>query len=301
MSRAPHLVQYQGSKRIIAPEILKLFPNHITRIIEPFAGTCAISILAALEEKAGKFILNDINEPLMKLMERCVNNPMDLANEYDDIWQKQFCEETNNINHFYAIRDQFNSGMQDPARMLFLLARVVKGSIRYNSQGIMNQSCDKRRYGTKPEIIRNNALKISALLKDKVQFLSLDYKEILDLAVPGDLIYLDPPYQGTSNNEHSHDKRYIKGLEFDEFVSELEQLNKRGISYIVSYDGMTGEKKIGKILPHKLGLIHFYINAGISTQSTLNGKREVTYESVYLSNDLEKKESESVQLTLNLA
>lgn len=54
--------------------------------------------------------------------------------------------------------------------MLFLLARVVKGAVRYNSNGELNQSCDKRRYGTKPNVIANNALAISGLLKIRHHF-----------------------------------------------------------------------------------------------------------------------------------
>lgn len=42
--------------------------------------------------------------------------------------------------------------------------------MRYNSNGELNQSCDKRRYGTKPNVIANNALAISGLLKDKASF-----------------------------------------------------------------------------------------------------------------------------------
>ena len=51
MATIPHLMQYQGSKRIIAPKILKYFPNNINRLIEPFAGTCSISILTAYEKR----------------------------------------------------------------------------------------------------------------------------------------------------------------------------------------------------------------------------------------------------------
>ena len=52
--KVPHLVQYQGSKRIIAPEIIKFFPDKINRLIEPFSGACAISILAAAEHKCNQ-------------------------------------------------------------------------------------------------------------------------------------------------------------------------------------------------------------------------------------------------------
>lgn len=38
MRKTPHLVQYQGSKRIIAPEIVKFFPPSFDRLIEPFSA-----------------------------------------------------------------------------------------------------------------------------------------------------------------------------------------------------------------------------------------------------------------------
>lgn len=290
MSKVPHLVQYQGSKRNLAPEIISYFPDSIHRLIEPFSGTCAVSILAALTGKAHSFLLNDINTPLIHLMEMCVQNPIELSKRYEEIWKHQFDEGQNNIDYFYKIRDDFNQGFQDPARMLFLLARVVKGAVRYNSQGLMNQSCDKRRFGTKPDLIRKNAVQISALLNKKSHFSSMDYKEILSLAKPGDFIYMDPPYQGTSHSANSSgnvpNHRYIQGVDFNEFVQELEKLNERGIDFIVSYDGQTGDKKIGRTLPAFLNLTHIYINAGTSAQSTLNGKKETTYESLYLSKNI---------------
>ena len=88
--KIPHLVQYQGSKRIIAPEIVKFFPTSFDRLIEPFAGTCAITILAAAQGLCNEFWINDINEPLVNLMEECINNPLKLIDEYENIWNGQF-------------------------------------------------------------------------------------------------------------------------------------------------------------------------------------------------------------------
>lgn len=296
--KTPHLVQYQGSKRIIAPEIVKYFPVSFDRLIEPFAGTCAITILAAVQGLCDEFWINDINKPLIDLMEECINNPTKLIDAYEDIWSGQFNEGENNIDYFYKVRGEFNKGKKDSARMLFLLARVVKGAVRYNSNGELNQSCDKRRYGTKPSIIANNAMAISNLLKDKTAFSNLDYKDVLSKAKKGDLIYMDPPYQGTSKQDCTRDNRYIQGVEFDEFVEQLKKLNDRGIDYIVSYDGKTGDRVIGKTLPKSLGLTHVYINAGISAQATLNGKSRITYESLYASKNLIKQQEKYEQMEL---
>ena len=299
--KTPHLVQYQGSKRNIAPEIVKFFQTTNDRLIEPFAGTFALTILSAAQGLCDEFWINDINQPLVNLMEECINNPLKLIDEYENIWNGQFDEGEYNIDYFYKIREEFNKGKKDSARMLFLLARVVKGAVRYNSNGELNQSCDKRRYGTKPNVIANNALAISGLLKDKASFSNLDYKDVLSRAQKGDLVYMDPPYQGTSKRDNTRDNRYIQGVEFDEFVEQLRELNDRDIDYIVSYDGKTGDKFIGKTLPKSLELTHVYINAGLSTQATLNGKNEITYESLYASKNLIKRQEKYEQMKLCFA
>ena len=301
MSTVPHLVQYQGSKRLIADDILKHIPEGTSRIIEPFSGTCAVSILAAHTKKCSSFWLNDINKPLIEMIEACVNDPEKLAEDYARVWEKQFEEGQNNVDYFFSVRDDFNSGSQDAARMLFLLARVVKGAVRYNAHGQMNQSCDKRRFGTKPTVVKKNAHSISKLLKGKTVFSSVDYKDVLKMAQPGDLVYMDPPYQGTSNKDTTRDNRYIQGVDFDEFVEALSDLNARGVDYIVSYDGMTGDRQIGSMLPAHLNLTHIYINAGLSAQSILNGKKEITLESLYLSPNLRVQEDDFTQLKFDLA
>jgi len=293
----PHLVQYQGSKRNIAGDVIQHFPKKIGRLIEPFCGTAAISIAAAQRGLTDRFILNDINKPLVQLLKMCINSPENLINEYSNIWQQQFDSSVDHISYFYKVRDEFNSS-QDPALFLFLLARVVKGAVRYNNKGQMNQSCDKRRYGTKPAQIARNVNAISSLLKGKVEFYCADYKEVLQLAELGDLVYMDPPYQGTSE---TRDNRYYDGIAYEEFVMELSKLNSRGIDYIISYDGSTGEKKHGKDLPNDLNLTHLFINAGGSAQATLLGRKETTYESLYLSDKIQPGTiTESLQLDLLL-
>lgn len=300
MSNTPHLVQYQGSKRIIAKEIVKYIPPNTDRLIEPFAGTCAVSILAAKEQRAKRFVLNDINEPLIQMMEACVEDPRSLYEKYKTIWLGQFEDGETSVEYFYKIRDQFNAGDRSVEKMLFLLARVVKGAVRYSSRGEMNQSCDKRRHGTKPETILLNASRISLLLKGKASFYCKDYREILAMAQPGDVVYMDPPYQGTSNADFPRDNRYIQGVDYSEFVEALYELNERHIDYIVSYDGMTGDHKIGLDLPQDLNLSHLYINAGVSAQSVLIGKKATTYESLYLSPNIHEHGAQYYQISLDL-
>lgn len=286
MSLVPHLVQYQGSKRSLAPTIAQYFPGQFHRLIEPFSGTGAMSIYSAFNGLCEEFVLNDINKQITSLLEACIDSPDNLAENYQVIWNKQFAAGENSVDYYYKMRDLFNQKKEvpDPALTLFILARVAKGAIRYNQNGEMNQICDRRRQGTKPETIKKNADAISALLKGHTQVFNLDYNEILSMATTEDVVYMDPPYQGVARGLSS---RYVKGVEFSDFVDALRRLNERNIRYIVSYDGQNDDGKFGQDLPEFLNLKHILINAGRSAQGNLNGKAITTYESLYISSNIE--------------
>lgn len=63
----PHIVQYQGSKRNLAPQILQYIPKRFNRLIEPFAGMAAITIAVSMQKRARSYLLNDLNEPLINV------------------------------------------------------------------------------------------------------------------------------------------------------------------------------------------------------------------------------------------
>ena len=281
MANLPHFIQYQGSKRKLAKHILQFFPKKFNRLVEPFAGTAAISVATSASQITQSFWLNDLNHPLIKLLELAVEKPDEIADFYLELWNQQHPD---SVDHYFEVRSKFNE-TNDPKLLLYLLARCVKGSVRYNSEGLFNQSPDKRRKGTRPETMRKNIVGVSSLLKSKCKFTNLDYREVLEQIQEDDFIYMDPPYQGVCGNR---DSRYLSGIDFDDFVLALEQLNRKGSAFIISYDGKLGDKAFGKVLPKRLNLEKIEIEVGRSSQSTLLGKAENTIESLYLSPSLSK-------------
>ena len=280
----PHIVQYQGSKRNLAPKILQYMPRKFNRLIEPFAGMAAITIAVAKQNREKKYIVNDLNEPLIRILNEAIETPDLLIDSYSKVWNEQFLYPEGSVAHFYKVREDFNKGNKCAANMLYLLARCVKGSVRYSSNGMFNQSPDKRRNGTSPKNVASNVSSISSFLKGHVEFMSKDYREVLQIAKPGDIIYMDPPYQGVCTKR---DSRYFSGIVFSEFVEAIEKLNQKGIDYIISYDGSCGEKQYGTDLPEHLGLKKILLKAGFSSQSILLGKKELTYEALYISRNLQ--------------
>ncbi|OKH40738.1 DNA adenine methylase [Calothrix sp. HK-06] len=279
MANQPHPIQYQGSKRGIASTILNFLPKKIERLVEPFAGTAAMSVAASAQRVSQQYWINDLNKPLIQLLELIIEHPYDVVDGYSQVWNEQIGD---SIKHYYQIRDKFNTS-NDPILFLYLLARCVKGAVRYNNEGLFNQSPDKRRKGTQPEKMFKNIEGVSKLLKGKCVFTSFDYKEVLSQVKSTDFVYMDPPYQGVCGNK---DSRYYSGINFDGFVSSLEELNRKDILFAVSYDGKRGNKTFGQNLPKNLNLKRVEIQVGRSSQATLLGKQEITIESLYLSNPL---------------
>ena len=293
----PHIVQYQGSKRILAPQILQYMPRHFGRLVEPFAGMAAISIASSRQGRAASFFINDLNQPLVSILETAIEHPKKLVEQYTAVWNEQFTFEGGSVNHYYKVRDDFNHGNQSAANMLYLLARCVKGSVRYGSNGLFNQSPDKRRNGTSPEKLRQNVTAISYYMKGITRFSSMDYREVLEETRPGDVVYMDPPYQGVSN---VRDSRYLAGINFDSFVEAIDQLNRRGIDFLISYDGLCGDKQYGAELPAELGLHKVLLNAGLSSQSLLLGKKETTFEALYVSQGLQSYMPQTTKMQYEL-
>jgi len=236
-------------------------------------------VAAAWTGRAKSFWLNDRHSALIGLWERILSDPEKLAADYATIWKQQLGREP---EYYNEIRREFNR-THKPELLLFLLARCVKAAIRYNRQGEFNNSPDHRRKGMRPETMAENIRLVSQALGPGTRLTNLDYKNVLGQVRAGDLVYMDPPYQGVCKDR---DSRYVEGIGYDEFVSELEKLTARSVPFIVSYDGRTGENTYGKKLPDHLHLMHAEILVGRSTQATLLGRNHSTYESLYVSQEV---------------
>ena len=274
-----HPIPYQGSKRRLAADILKYFPDQVGTLFEPFAGSGAVTLAAAAGDRAQRFMLSDSLAPLVEIWSEIIDQPTVLAQGYEQLWLAQGDDPK---AQFERVRAEFNRH-GGSARLLFLLARCVKNAVRFNASGAFNQSADHRRLGTRPERMAGRIVRAHQLLANRTTATTTDYASQLEQATTTDLVYLDPPYQGTST---ARDQRYHQILDRDRFITELEKLRQRSISLIVSYDGRTGSRVHGQPLPKELGLIRLELKAGRLTQGTLLGRNQQTVEALYVSPEL---------------
>jgi DNA adenine methylase len=282
----PQPFPLQGSKRLQVPIINRLLPLGCSRLIEPFCGSAAVSIGARYHQKVETAVISDSNLSLMTLWQNILTDPEDLANRYANIWAGQLESSLSNgkpdtRDYFNVVRDRYNNAGAEgePADFLFLLNKIVKAALRYSRSGRMNQSADGRRLGAKPSTVRTRLMATSAVLHGSSASCR-DYADAIAEASIDDVIYLDPPYQGTTETRN---KRYISGLSVDDFEEEVRRAVDRDLSLIISYDALKGKAIYGRPLDPTIGLLPLDIITGMSAQGTLLGRKQEAHETIYLS------------------
>ena len=275
MRGLPHPIPYQGSKRKLAPVIGRYLPESMKVFYEPFAGSAAMTVYAAYHRRAERFVVADSCAPMVALLRSIVEEPERTAARYRGVWEGQM---EGGHDFFNEIRRRYNEE-RDPVDLLYLICRCVKNAVRFNGQGCFTQSVDKRRLGMHPDKMLSAMTGVSSILRGRTEFRLGDWQETSADARPGDFVYMDPPYLGTSIGR---DKRYHRQIMREELVDGLEDLRRRNVPFALSYDGMTGGRAYGPPLPESLGLVRLLLHAGTSSQSTLSGRKEETVESLYV-------------------
>ncbi len=267
MSNFCPVIKWSGSKRSQSDTIVSFMPEKFNCYFEPFIG--GGSILYSLEPQNG--ICGDICEPLIGLWNQIKDSPNDLAASYEARWARL---QQDGYQVFNEIRSSFNQNHK-PEDLLFLSRTCVNGLIRFNSNGEFNNTFHHTRPGISPERLKKIIFDWSKKIST-ITFISGDYRETTRSAKSGDLIYLDPPYFHTKG-------RYYGAINFNEFVEYLEDLNKRDIKYVLSFDGIRGEEDYTVLLPRKLYKRHELIPSGNSSFKKVMDKENLkVYESLYL-------------------
>lgn len=262
------VIKWSGSKRTQAYNLVNLFPSY-ERYYDPFVG--GGSILYPIKGKLKSAICGDLCRSLIDLWKMIQKNPYYLIRSYRDNWNRL---QNENYLVYYEIRDRFNE-KQKPEDLFFLSRTCVNGLIRFNKDGKFNNSLHHTRKGIHPERVEKIILDWSDAVNG-VNFICGDYRKTTGAATADDFIYLDPPYFNTKG-------RYFGTIDYDEFIEFLEDLNKRKIKFVLSYDGMRGNRIYLKDLPKHLYKRHTFFDSGNSSfRKVMDKTCEAVKESVYL-------------------
>ncbi len=262
------VIKWSGSKRYVAPELSKYIGNE-NRYFEPFVGGGSMLPFRKIENA----IASDIITELINLWNLIKNEPNLVASEYEKRWNL-----LHSVGHevYYEIRDSFNL-TKNEHDFLFLTRTCASGLIRFNHNGEFNNSIHKNRPGINPKTFKGVVTKWSYFLQG-VTFQNTDYRTTLADAKANDFVFLDPPYGGTKD-------RYTKTeFNLNDFYNELERLNSIGTKWVLTFDGVAGNREYNYEVPRELYQHRIAMKTGNSPFTKLMKTNiDVVMESVYFS------------------
>ncbi|EJK3496453.1 DNA adenine methylase [Salmonella enterica] len=216
------ILKWAGNKTAIMPELIKHLPAG-SRLVEPFAGSCAVMMATDYPH----YLVADINPDLINLYKH-------IAFDCDKFISnaKGFFASTNSAESYYNIRQDFNHSADTTdfwkaVFFLYLNRHGYRGLCRYNLSGHFNVPYGNYKNPYFPE----SEIRAFAEKSQRATFICASYDETLALLQAGDVVYCDPPYDGTFSGYHTagftEDDQY-------HLASILERRSSEGHQVIVS-------------------------------------------------------------------
>lgn len=216
------ILKWAGNKTAIMPELIKHLPAG-SRLVEPFAGSCAVMMVTDYPH----YLVADINPDLINLYKKIALDCEAFISRAKNIFAI-----ANREVAYYNIRHEFNHSSEITDFMkavyfLYLNRHGYRGLCRYNQKGEYNNPYGHYKKPYFPE----NEIRTFAEKTKRATFICASFEETLSLLQAGDVVYCDPPYDGTFSGYHAagftEDDQY-------HLASILERRSSEGHPVIVS-------------------------------------------------------------------
>ena len=191
-TRQKPFLKWAGGKFRVLDEILHRLPPG-RRLVEPFAGSAAVSLNADFETK----LVADANADLINLYSSIKVNPDNFIVEASSLFTSHY----NTRDAFNLLRSEFNQSRDSFRRSIifvYLNRHAFNGLCRYNSKGQFNVPFGKYK---KPGFPLMEIEAFSESSQD-MQFVHQDFDTTMRQANVGDVIYCDPPYVPLSSTSN---------------------------------------------------------------------------------------------------
>lgn len=187
------ILKWAGNKTAIMPELKRHLPAG-PRLVEPFAGSCAVMMATDYPY----YLVADINPDLINLYQVIKDDVNSFIHLVERIFSKFTTEED-----YYKCRQFFNTVPLEPiekaAYFLFLNRHCYRGLCRYNQRGLFNVP-----YGNyKKPYLPVDEIRAFAEKAVRATSICASYDETLAMLQAGDVVYCDPPYDGTFSGYHT--------------------------------------------------------------------------------------------------
>lgn len=184
------ILKWAGSKVCIMEQLRPYLPK-TKRLVEPFAGSCAVMMNTDYEQ----YLIADVNNDLITMYQQIASDNIDevIRTAYG-LFELEAVEPG-----YYIERDFFNKSKHvlQPeyvaAYFIYLNRHCYNGLCRYNQKGGFNVPCGNYKKTYFPE----EEIRAFATKAHKADIKCQGWAATLLQTCAGDGIYCDPPYMGT--------------------------------------------------------------------------------------------------------
>jgi DNA adenine methylase len=264
-------MNYIGGKYKLLPQIEKLFPKDINKMVDLFCGGCDVVANVVAKE----VVANDINDYVIGILKEFQNMNIDeLLFEIDKIIEKYKLSKTNK-DGYLELRNHYNKSFEkNPLELYVLVCYSFNYQFRFNSDHEYNNPFGKDRSCFSPAM-RENLIKFHKAIKN-VRFTTQNFKSVnISKLGKSDFIYADPPYLITTGS-YNDGKRGFEGWskEDDQELFELlDKAHKQGVRFAMSnvleHKGITNEELKKWASKYKIHYLNFnYNNSNYRSKNT---------------------------------
>lgn len=218
------LLKWVGSKQKFAHEIIAHFPENFGAYHEPFLGAGGVMAVLSPERGFG----SDIYGPLIEIWQMLATDPERLKQGYGARWHE--FQAGDRVEAYEAIKARFNAA-PNGADFLFLCRSCYGGVVRFRkSNGHMSTPCGA--HPVMPPAAFARRVDLWSLRCRGMGFAQLDYRDAMERALPGDLIYCDPPYSFSQTILYG-----AQGFHLPDLFDAITRAKSRGVYVVLSIDG----------------------------------------------------------------
>jgi len=247
------LLKWIGNKQRFASELISFFPPQFDRYIEPFVGSGAV--LATLSPRNA--LAGDAFAPLISIWKALRNDPNQVIDWYAT--RRALAEEIGKEACYAKVLASYNAS-PNGADFLYLSRSCYGGVIRFRkSDGHMSTPCGVHTpMSTERFAVR--ALEWHQRVMG-AEFFNCDYRELMDRAREGDVIYCDPPYLDSQSILYG-----AQTFQLSELFDAISRCKKRGSFVALSIDGSkkSGQNVVDVGAPEGLFARELQVNCGRS-------------------------------------
>jgi DNA adenine methylase len=184
------VLKWAGGKSRLAPMISRAFLGPCRGLyLEPFLGSASVYLYRRAHGEINRALLADVNPKLVAMHVALRDEPEAVIEALAAMpslgWE----------GHYYAIREQFNTGphvgAEHAARFIWLNRAGFNGLYRENRAGGFNVPIGRYAELKVPE--PDHLRRVSEMLKP-AEIVAAPFDEVIQRAGPGDHVYCDPPY-----------------------------------------------------------------------------------------------------------